>query len=444
MSIRARWALSLAVVAAVALVLSTGAARVSAGREMVSSIDVELRERASVASRLSTDAPEFRVPQRGRALGLVALDAVVQIVSPDGEVLFAIDGQPTLPVAVDELDRGVDRTPIRTVDTTDGPYRVITTRLGPDRLIQIGRSLAEVNDVLAALTRRLAVIGLVGIGLAAAAGWWIAGRFTEPIEAVTRDAERIARTQDLSTRIDVRSGDEVGRLARAFDTMVSALSRSRDEQRHLVYDAGHELRTPLTALRTNLEVLHRRSAGRDEDRALVGSALAEVEELSTLVAELVELTASEDASEPAVVTSLDDLVWVAADRVRRRTGRDIRVEGSGALVSVTPHALDRALGNLLENAHVWSPDDDAVTVRMDGGTVEVLDRGPGIAESDLPRVFDRFYRAEAARTKPGSGLGLAIVRQAVERSGGTVHARNRAEGGAAVGFTLPVSSEAQD
>jgi two-component system sensor histidine kinase MprB len=260
-----------------------------------------------------------------------------------------------------------------------------------------------------------------------------------PIEDLTAAAETIARTQDLAAPVPAAGPDEVGRLATAFATMIDALRRSRQQQQSLVSDAGHELRTPLTGLRTNIEVLRRRPELTPEARhEVVEAALVEVEELGDLVTELVDLaTDAAQSPEAKVRATLHELARPVVDRYARALGRTILLAGEGSPVAVRPTQFDRALGNLLDNAAKWSPPGTVVEVEVSGTSLAVRDHGPGIHRDDLPRVFDRFYRGEAARTTPGSGLGLAIVKQAVEANAGQVFARNRPAGGAEVGFVLP-------
>ena len=205
-------------------------------------------------------------------------------------------------------------------------------------------------------------------------------------------------------------------------------------------DASHELRTPLTSLRTNAELLARADelAPGEYDDVVEGVQL-EVQELTDLVSELVEMAGDSSWSDEAPQTvDLADLAGDVVMRARRRSGRDIDVSSSGATtVLVRPQMIERAIGNMVDNALKYSTDADAVEVVILDTRLEVRDRGTGFNDVDLPHVFDRFYRSVEARTQSGSGLGLAIVQQAVERHGGTVWAANRPDRGAVVGFELP-------
>jgi two-component system sensor histidine kinase MprB len=224
--------------------------------------------------------------------------------------------------------------------------------------------------------------------------------------------------------------------------MLAALSTARMQQQRLVQDASHELRTPLTSLRTNIEVLASADQLDPGDRArLIDDVGIELVELTDLVNELVVLAqAPSTADEPPVEVQLDELAAAAAERTRRRTGRTVELRADPCTVLAHPTELDRAVTNLLTNAAKFSPAGTPIEVTVRGGRLEVRDHGPGIGEHDLPHVFERFYRSDAARSAPGSGLGLSIVEQVVAERGGTVFATNAPDGGAVVGFQLPEAS----
>ncbi len=370
--------------------------------------------------------------------------SAAQLVAADGSVTTCLQGAPTLPVDAADMaaarNNGGNR--LRTVAVGDEQYRILTTSWRGGRAIQLGRDLAENDDVLATLRLRLGIIVAAGASLAAVFGWLIARRIARPISRLRDTAEAIATTQDLTTPIPDAGNDEVGSLARSFTAMVSALGRSRLQQQRLVSDASHEMRTPMTSLTSNLELLDHFDALALEERSQVLAAVTvDVRELTNLLNELVELAtdpSSED--EPAEVLRLADVARDITQRAQRRTGRPISfsAEHADRMVLARPHMLERAISNLLDNADKYSPAGSPLTVEVSGGRIEVRDRGPGIAPEDQPHVFDRFYRAAAVRTEPGSGLGLAIVHQIVERHGGACLLRNEVGGGAVVGFELPV------
>ena len=369
--------------------------------------------------------------------------AAAQVVTADGTVHVCIAGGAKLPVRSADLAlvRTGGKAQLHTVSVQGTKYRVLTTPWFSGAALQTARSLDETESVLSSLRLQLLALSLIGIAAAAVLGWAFARRLVRPIERLRDTAERIARTQDLESPIPETGGGEVGSLATSFSTMVDALAVSKRQQQQLVTDASHELRTPLTSLRTNAELLDRPDAlnAEQQQRAVHGIRL-EVNELTDLVSELVELATDRADDETPESVPLRALADDIAERARRRTGRDVTVtaEGAPASVLVAPHMAERALANLVDNAVKYSP--GPISIVIDGRRIEVRDNGPGIDPTDQAHVFDRFYRSAEARTEPGSGLGLAIVKQIVERHDGTVWATNRAGGGAAVGFELPAAT----
>jgi two-component system sensor histidine kinase MprB len=325
----------------------------------------------------------------------------------------------------------------RDVTIEGEPYRMLTIPFLGAGAVQIARSARDTQNALAVIRERtLLSVALVMIG-AAIIGWLIGRQVTRRLVRLTHAADDVATTGRLDVEVPVSGSDETGRLGLAFNGMLGALARSRDQQRQLVQDAGHELRTPLTSLRTNVSVLRRMENLAPEAREqLLDDLDSETKELTALVNELVELATDRRDDEPAQDCNLGMLCEQAAARVRRRTGREITVVSDGSLVACRPAAIDRAVLNLIDNAAKFSPA-DGIEVEVSVGRVAVSDRGPGVPADDLAHIFDRFYRSVASRSQPGSGLGLAIVRDIVESHGGTVFAEPRAGGGLTVGFTLP-------
>jgi two-component system sensor histidine kinase MprB len=265
------------------------------------------------------------------------------------------------------------------------------------------------------------------------------------VARLTRATEDVSETLDLSHRIDETGGDELGRLAHSFNTMLAALDDSRDAQRQLVADASHELRTPLTSIRANIELLQRApSLDDDERRAMLRTADAQLRELTILVGDLVDLArpTGQPVEEPQRLR-LDLLVEEVVERSGRHTSDvDVRVRVQPTEVVGSASRLHRAVANLLDNAIKWSPPLGVVEVVVADGEVTVRDHGPGIAAEDLPHVFDRFCRAPDSRGLPGSGLGLAIVRQVAEVHGGVAEAERADGGGTLVRLRLPVAPAA--
>ncbi|MGW7793202.1 HAMP domain-containing sensor histidine kinase [Streptomyces tricolor] len=373
----------------------------------------------------------------------------VQVLGPQGQIMD--HGSPVLPVTPQDRDMAVARTAGRVVQHKDvrveaDLFRIATVSLGKGRgAVQVAQEFSDTEDLLRALQQRTLILMAAVVVAAGLFGWWLARRITRRLVVLTSAAEDVARTRQLGIQVPVAGLDEVGRLGRAFDRMLGRLAQSEEDQRRLVQDAGHELRTPLTSLRTNISLLRRIDelppATREE---LVADLSQEARELTDLVNELVDLAAGQSENEPPQRVDLADLAEDVVGLARRRTGRDVVLRVSGdTTTDGRPGMLQRAISNLVENAAKFDRDGKApIEVSITGparpGTVrvEVRDRGPGIAEGDLVRIFDRFYRAADARSQPGSGLGLSIVREVAMAHGGAPFAFRREGGGAVIGFTV--------
>lgn len=310
--------------------------------------------------------------------------------------------------------------------------RVLTAPLGAGTAIQVARPLGEVDALLDRLRAVLLAVSGAGVAMGALLGWVISGRALRPVTRFTERTVAIAGAGDPRRRLDGEGDDELGRLAGSFNTTLDALQRSVDSQRQLVADASHELRTPLASLRTNVEVLQRGDALSPSDRAdLLRDLVTQADELTSLVADVVDVARRGEPAGEAQEVRLDHLVAAGLDRARRLAPRvELTQRLEPWVVSGSPERLSRLVANLLDNAVKWSPPDAGVEVALEAGELSVRDHGPGIAAADLPLVFDRFYRSPAARSLPGSGLGLAIVRQVAEAHGALATAEN-AEGGGA-------------
>lgn len=408
----------------------------------------------------------------------------VQVLGPGGAV--AERGRPVLPVVAG--DRAIAAAPTagtwtehREVDVGGDLYRVATVALGGGRgAVQVAQQFSDTEDLLRELQQRTVLMVAAVVIASGLFGWWLARRITRRLVRLAGAAEDVARTGRLGIQVPVAGYDEVARLGRSFDRMLGRLARSEEDQRRLVQDAGHELRTPLTSLRTNISMLRRIDelppGAREE---LVADLAQESRELTDLVNELVALAAGQSDTEPVRRVDLADLAEDVVIVARRRSGRDVVLRVSGdTTVDGRPTALQRAVSNLVENAVKFdrggeTPVEIVVAgavrgaaagagggdrgvgagggggggggagagVAAGGGRpgnvrIEVLDRGPGIAEGDLVRVFDRFYRAADARSLPGSGLGLSIVREVATAHGGAAFAYRREGGGSVFGFTV--------
>jgi two-component system sensor histidine kinase MprB len=303
-------------------------------------------------------------------------------------------------------------------------YRIYTTQFpgSPGTLVRVAQPASDATSTQTALGWLLLALVPAGAIAAAAVARLAAGRVLRPVGQLTETVEWITATGDLSARIETPGQDEISRLGQSFAAMTTALDESVGAQRRLVADASHELRTPLTSLITNLELL----AEQPDDPnvpALAAAALAEADELRMLINDLVELARYGQAPIHIEDVRLDLVAErVAVRAVGRAPGLGYELDCRPTLVRGDPDALERAIGNLVDNALKWSPPDGRIRISAADGRVDVSDDGPGIPEDDLPYIFDRFYRSAKARALPGSGLGLAIVRRIADVHDGTVEA----------------------
>jgi two-component system, OmpR family, sensor histidine kinase MprB len=343
------------------------------------------------------------------------------------------------------VSRGEKSSSVRTVSGDGTRWRIAAVHRDDGSTMVIGQSLDSQETLLAKLGIVMLLFGGAGVIGAGLAGWAVARNGLRPVRRLTTSVEEIARTEDLRP-LPVEGDDEIARLASAFNQMLAALAASRDRQRQLVADAGHELRTPLTSLRTNIDLLTQADgtggmelpAGAKAE--LLDDVRAQIEELTTLIGDLVELARDEPLTHVVEPVDLPEVVERAVARVRRRApGLTLAVELSPWYVVGEDAGLERAITNLLDNAAKWSPDGGRITVTLADGTLTVDDEGPGIAEEDRPHVFDRFYRSRESRGMTGSGLGLSIVRQVAERHAGTVEVGDAPGGGARLTMWLPGS-----
>jgi two-component system, OmpR family, sensor histidine kinase MprB len=381
-------------------------------------------------------------PRLGGATGYV------QLFQSNGQVLRSEGKGSLLPVTAATRAVAAGRRKAFFSDATVGGTRVriLTERAPEGGVWQVALPLADMDSTLTHLKLVLALVCLGGIALAAALGLLVSRAALVPVRRLTGAAERVARTQDLGHRIQAGEEDELGRLAGSFNTMLAALERSRLAQRQLVSDASHELRTPLTSVQANLDALAMGEELPVRERArILAVAQAQLRELTVLVGDLVDMSKTEVEEVEVEDVRLDLAAAEAIERARLHAPEcRFLLDAEPCLVRAAPARLERAIANLLDNACKWNPPTpsveragDPIEVRVRGGVLDVRDHGPGIAAEDLPRVFDRFYRAPGARARPGSGLGLAIVRQMAEAHGGAVHAANDPDGGARLTLELP-------
>jgi heavy metal sensor kinase len=362
---------------------------------------------------------------------------------------------PQLPAEARILDRRPRFYTVTAPKDDDDAVRVAVRRveIAPARrtyVVMASQSLETVQDELASVRRIIAWSIPIAIALAALGGWLLAQRALSPIVAMADRARRIGAS-DLHRRLPVaNAADELGRLALTFNELLDRLARAFDQQRQFMADASHELRTPLMAIRSAADVtLQRPTREPEEYRTALALVGEQGQRLSRLVDDMFTLARADAGHAPLQRRTfyIDELVAEVA-----RAGTQI---GSARQVNVTVEAtaespfagdeelLRRMLMNLVDNAVRHSPDGEAVRVSLgctsDSCRITIADNGPGIADADRDRIFDRFYRADKARdASGGAGLGLAISRWIAEAHGGTLTLDPSRGRGATFTVVLPV------
>ena len=443
MSLRARLAAATTLVVAFSVALASIAVYVSMRSDLLRNVDNGLTQRAiAVQSGVRGTAPPsgdvLPLPGFGRPeyFQLVTARGVARPANDNDEI--PIDAR-TRAVASGKGRAFFSSTHIGGIHA-----RVFTVPIGTKAALQIASPLNSVDRELHRLRLILLLVSLAGVALAAAAGALVSHTALVAVRRVTDAAERVTSTLDTSERVPERGKDELGRLAVSFNAMLAALQEAIETQKRFVADASHELLTPVTSLQTNLEVLAKGSKLPAKKRKdLIGDLLGELREVRKLVGNLVELARGKNGERRGPVR-FDNVV---SDCIDQATLRYPKLHFVAELEPVTvegdPDRLERAVGNLLENAAKWSEEGGLIEIGLSGGELSVRDRGPGIPDEDKSHVFERFYRAAAARGMPGSGLGLAIVREVAEAHGGTVEAADAEGGGALLKLKLPVVDSAK-
>ena len=445
-SLSLRWRVMLLAMSMVAMVVVLMAVAVYAvvSAALYTDIDSQLQSRAQLLIASGSLAADPAKAIEGTAYS----DVNAMLVNPGRSIYTANQQGQTLPVG--QPEKAVIRGELFMSRRTVGDQRVLAIHLPNSSSLLISKSLQPTNAVMTRLKWVLLAVGGIGVVIAAVAGGMVARTGLRPVGKLTEAAERVARTDDLRP-IPVVGSDELARLTEAFNAMLRALAESRERQARLVADAGHELKTPLTSLRTNVELLMASSAPGappipdSELSDLRADVIGQIEELSTLVGDLVDLT-REDNAHGTVLEDVEmaEVIDRSLERVRRRRN-DIRfdVDIIGWQIHGDPAGLSRAVLNLLDNAAKWGPSGGSVGVRLrqvDSAHAELVvsDEGPGIAPEERGLVFERFYRSTAARAMPGSGLGLAIVKQVVVKHGGMIRIGETVPGGQPPGTTFYV------
>jgi two-component system sensor histidine kinase MprB len=457
---RRRITLVSAAAVAVAVVLASLLTYVLTSQQLHSQVDAQLRNRGrevpALQRFLAAGGSQERALLRVRPSlfgrlppGPNQVRGYQQIASSAGVVVARSANGVTLPVdaATRALAAHGGKPIARNAHVNGVHVRMLAVALGGGRVVQFAQPLTETDSLLSRLRLILVLLDIGGVALAALLGRLVAGAAVAPLKRLGQATEHVALTQDLSRRIPPSGGDEIGRLASSFNAMldalessVSALDASVHAQRHLVADASHELRTPVTSLRTNIEILQHQGQDMpaEDQQRLLADVVEQTEELTLLINDLIDLARGEEPRADAEEVRLDTLIGEVVDRARRRApSTPLNAELQPSIVTAVPARLERAVGNLIDNAVKYSPAERPVEIALHDGRLTVRDHGPGISEQDLPHIFDRFYRGAEARGRPGSGLGLAIVQQVALQLGGSVTAEPARGGGTLMRLTLP-------
>jgi two-component system sensor histidine kinase MprB len=451
MSLRGRLTVMAAAIVGAILAMGAVVCFVAMRNELRSQVDDSLRAQGQLIRR--RPPLNRRVPAPPRTRGGAA--PFTQVLDASGKVVRRSTTELRLPVT--SADRAIARGSRRQLlnDRQVGAIhlRVLTLRLSKGGAIQLARSLQSADQTLSRLRVVLIALVIGGTLLALALARVFVRRAITPIRQLTEATEHIEATGDLERRVTSERNDEVGQLASRFNGMLDhlqeiqrALEQSMSAQRQLVADASHELRTPIASLRTNIEVLlASRATPRGEEAALLNDVVEQLEELSSVVSDLIELARGDIPQQAEEEVELDGVLTEALARARRHAPTiDFEAHIEPSTVEGSPERIGRAINNVLDNAAKFSPHGSVVEVTSSDRTVTVRDHGPGVAPEELPHLFDRFYRGQANAHISGSGLGLAIVKQVVESHGGSVRAAPADGGGLELVLRFPERQRSHD
>jgi two-component system sensor histidine kinase MprB len=445
-SLRRRIAGAAALAVAVAAVAVAVIGYVTTRSHLIGEVQAQLRARAAPAigphhggappaggpgggQGQPDDGDGFQVPG---APPLGGAQGYFQVVQPDGTVSHG-GALPVTRQVLNVAHTGHGR--FFSEARVQGTHVEIYTSWDADdhHVVQVALPLTNEDAVLHGLLLPYGLLIGAGVMLALAFGLAISRSALRPIDRFVRETEHVTSSLDQPVRLEETGAVEIRRLAATFNETLEALERSIEAQRQLVADASHELRTPIAALRSNIQIFLESERLPEGERAeLQESILAELDELTQIVGDVLALARGAAPTHRHEPIELDTIVREAVERTQRRAP-ELRfgLELDPTVITGDPDRVGRAVTNLVDNARKWSPDDKEIEIELHDGVLSIRDRGPGFVEDDIPHVFDRFYRAETARRMPGSGLGLAIVKQAAEASGGSAVAAN-AEGGGAI------------
>ncbi|MFM7109182.1 MAG: ATP-binding protein [Planctomycetaceae bacterium] len=441
-------------------VVALVAARYAARATLFHAADDELRggvvEVALAINDLFPDMDAVVAEMRRRAAGQERRGWFSQLLTQEGQTLWKSEHCPDQVAAVRPFNLDRDENIVQV-----GPYRYVRRRITTPGArnfhVRVGTYTTGFDASLQDLVRLLTFLGVVLCGLTPFAGWWLAIRATRPITAILETADRLEPTR-LADRLPVQGvGDELDHLAITINDLLDDVAAHVRRQQEFLADAAHELRGPLAALQGSVEVALAHERDADTYREALEVVLDEARYLTKLANGLLLLAESGAENVPVAATpvNLADVVREAAAMFTgaaedRGAAIDVSTTAAPAVVAGDPGQIRQVVGNLLDNAIRFTPPGGRIDVGLaqdaDGGrvTLTVADSGRGIAAEHLPRLFDRFYKADRSRTRDGDlrtgGLGLPICKAIVERHGGTISLASRVGRGTTVTVTLPVAA----
>jgi two-component system OmpR family sensor kinase len=428
--IRLRLTLAFALAMAVVLAATGGFVYFRVGSALDEAVNESIDSRLKDAKALALEGGSGHTDE----------DGFSEIVGPDGSPAN---------LSAEELARARNRAvEVERVPRVDGTVRVRAevVAIGDERVtIVAGASLSDRDDAVRELLTQLVIVGPIALLLSAGLGYWLAGAALRPVEEMRSEAAAISGAEP-GRRLPVgKAADELRRLAETLNAMLSRLERAIERERGFVADASHELRTPLALMKAELDLALRKQRTAPELEEALRSAAVETDRLVRLAEDLLVLAQADDGRLPLRRDDVRaaDLLARVREAFRGRaeeSGRTIEANAAnGVALSGDRLRLEQALGNLVDNALRHGAGAVMLSAVDRNGHVElhVVDEGQGFPPEFLPHAFERFGRADEARTTGGAGLGLALAAAIAEAHRGTAHAANRAGGGADVWLSIP-------